>query len=368
MKRLLVFVCCVLWGSWSASAVDLDQIQIHGFASQGYLRSTNNDYLRADTKDGTIEFSEVGFNITSKLTDRLRVGMQVLSRDLGSAGNDTLGFDWASIDYRYRNWLGARFGIVPRAFGLYNQIRDIDAARNSVFLPLSVYDETQRGFLGMKGATLYGSLPGGFDYQIQYGAFGNDSDASATTTSRFEVKDNSRVLYLEWNTPLDGLKLYGMHNYQLILFTRTSNNVETTSESEMNEWFTGWEYSWRNLLCAAEWNEYTFDNGQSESTGQRYYGSVNYRITDWLALGTSYAVSYGDKDDKEGERYVTVGRPKALAWYKDLALSARFDMNEYWLFKLEGHWINGLKGASNYDQENPDEDGFLFAAKITASF
>ena len=367
MKKIVLLIGLLVL-SCQASAYDFEQIQIHGFASQGYLKSNHNDYLSAETEDGTFEFNEFGFNISSNLTERLRLGMQVLARDLGDTGNDKLTMDWALMDYRYRNWLGGRFGKLKRAFGLYNQSREIDAARNSLFLPLSVYDETQRtAQKSIRGASLYGALPGGFDYQLQYGTLDSEFEEEILSSSGVidaKVDDDAYVIHLEWLTPLEGLKLVGTFDN----FGWTTITEEAAIDIDFTEWLTGVEYTWGDFICAAEYSERTFDLGFSDWTNQLYYGLLNYRFTDWMALGLSYAVAYENKDDKEGDNYKELGSPAALAWSKDLALSARFDMNEYWLFKLEGHWINGLYGVSNYDEEDPSEDGFLFAAKVTASF
>jgi hypothetical protein len=102
-------------------------------------------------------------------------------------------------------------------------------------------------------------------------------------------------------------------------------------------------------------------------TAELYYGLLTYRFTDWLEMGTSYSITYGNTDDREGDQYAAQGTSRAQAWFKDLALSARFDLNESWIVKLEGHWINGLYGVSNYG-DDPDENGFLGAAKVTFSF
>jgi hypothetical protein len=55
------------------------------------------------------------------------------------------------------------------------------------------------------------------------------------------------------------------------------------------------------------------------------------------------------------------------SWRKDLALSTRFDINDSWIVKLEGHWMNGLFGVSNHD-DDPDENSFLGALKVIFSF
>src|SRR4051794_10513728 len=61
-------------------------VEIHGFVSQGFLVSSQNDYLAA-TKKGSFEMSEVGINFTKELTPDLRIGLQLFARDLGPLGN-----------------------------------------------------------------------------------------------------------------------------------------------------------------------------------------------------------------------------------------------------------------------------------------
>ncbi len=93
----------------------------------GYLLSNRYNYLNAETEDGTVEFNELDTNVMSSMTDRLRLGHST-AWGFGDDGNDEITVDWAFGDYRYRNWLGVRFGQFKRALGMYNQSRDIDAA------------------------------------------------------------------------------------------------------------------------------------------------------------------------------------------------------------------------------------------------
>jgi hypothetical protein len=369
---LTILLGCV---SWNVSALELSQLQMHGFASQGYLRSNHYDYLGAQTDKGTVEFNEFGLNVMSNLTDRLRFGIQLLARDLGNDGNDKITIDWAFGDYRYRNWLGLRVGQFPRALGLYNQSRDIDAARTGVFLPFSVYNEVSRHLQkSIKGIELYGTLPGGFEYQGQYGTVDANYRQHLMdlfSSNQVEVANDTYTFHLKWNTPLDGLRLVGT-TFDNFFFsaTQTVNGAAVTSKVNYKQRLVGIEYTRGKVTCAAEYTERTFKNQgtrTSHYTGTGYYGLLSYRFTDWFELGTSYAVSYANKDDKAGKSYAQRGQPKALAWSKDLAVSARFDVNEYWIVKLEGHWINGLNGVSNYGT-NPSEDGFLGAVKVTFSF
>src|SRR5271170_91113 len=119
---------------------DLLSVEIHGFASQGFILTTNgNNYLDNGTTNGSFQFSEIGLNFTKSLTDKLRIGMQLFAQDLGPSGSYTVQMDWFYVDYRVTDWFGIRVGRVKIPFGLYNDIQDVDSARLPVLLPQSVY-------------------------------------------------------------------------------------------------------------------------------------------------------------------------------------------------------------------------------------
>jgi hypothetical protein len=95
-------------------------VEIHGFVGQGFIATTANNYL-ADSKRGSFEFSEVGINFSKQLTDRMRIGVQLFTHDLGPVGNYRTRFDWFYLDYRFWDWLGVRAGRTKLPFGLYNE-------------------------------------------------------------------------------------------------------------------------------------------------------------------------------------------------------------------------------------------------------
>jgi hypothetical protein len=45
------------------SDAGLPSVDIHGFGSQGFILSTGNEYLVADSKRGSFQLSEVGLNL-----------------------------------------------------------------------------------------------------------------------------------------------------------------------------------------------------------------------------------------------------------------------------------------------------------------
>lgn len=136
MKK--VFKSLIL-GGWSSSflgglfAVELDKmggVQIHGFISQGYLYSDDNNFY-ADTENGTPKFNELCINFASDVTDRLKMGVQLFRRNLGEFGGD-VELDWGYASYLLRDWVGIRAGRMKIQHGLYNHVRDVDFTRTSV--------------------------------------------------------------------------------------------------------------------------------------------------------------------------------------------------------------------------------------------
>ena len=85
-----IFVCALmlLFSSSHLHSQEIqDTVDIHGFISQGYLKSDQNNFL-AETEEGSFQFNEMGLNFNQDVTHDLRIGIQFFSRDLGKNGND----------------------------------------------------------------------------------------------------------------------------------------------------------------------------------------------------------------------------------------------------------------------------------------
>jgi hypothetical protein len=399
MKRIIIFALTGVFLGISGNALgfDTDQIQIHGFVSQGFLKSDENNYL-GNSADGSFQFNELGLNFSSELTDDLHIGIQFFSRDLGMIGNNEIIIDWAYADYRWRNWLGFRAGLLRQSHGLYNETRDMDMLRTSILLPQSVYAESGRDYVGrdfisqLQGACVYGEIftrsVGNFSYLMMAGEknISNDSSAAKWVEASGAFKtDNvdTGIFYngsLQWQPPVEGLRLgiTGTKSTDLIV-NLTSNANGTKLISDIGEYYSyviSAEYKRGNFMIAAE---YMNQKKDSELIGMpapahkvfpvAYYANASYRFTDWFEIGAYYSEFYYNKDDKHGKNFERISMPDYLAWQKDAALSLRFDIDPYWNFKLEGHSIDGATQLLR--QENPDgyeKNWYLFAAKISFSF
>src|SRR5262245_12170929 len=122
-----------------ASAEDFANLTLHGFASQGYLRSSDNNYASLNTEEGTFAITEGALNVTAQPLPGLRVGAQFFARDFGPQGNHRVVLDWALGDYRVADWFGVRAGKVKQPLGLYNTLVDADMARAEILQPAGAY-------------------------------------------------------------------------------------------------------------------------------------------------------------------------------------------------------------------------------------
>ncbi|MBF0226194.1 MAG: hypothetical protein HQK76_12135 [Desulfobacterales bacterium] len=210
----------------NALAVEFDElgsVSIHGFLSQGYMKSDEYNFM-AKTEDGTFQFNEVGINFSTDLSDRLRMGIQLFSRDLGPIGNDVIDVDWAFADYRWKDWMGVRVGRMKIPYGLYNETRDIDMLRTFIFLPQGLYHEAWRDtFTSQTGAGLYGEvgtdITGYFSYQAMTGimrlpatsGLARSLEGYGQVTAGETDTEASYAIALQWIPPVQGLRLGATH-------------------------------------------------------------------------------------------------------------------------------------------------------------
>lgn len=385
------------WGS-NAHAYEVPElgVDIHGFISQGFINSSEYNYITDDSRGGSFAYNEMGLNFSKELTDKLRLGLQLFARDVGDAGNNKITLDWAYGDYRWKDWLGVRAGKIKIPRGIFNEIRDMDMLRTCIILPQGIYSELTRDTaIALNGGSVYGHVPlqklGSIDYQALIGNMDVDGDSGmdkymsssflgfASPTGDYDL-DTSTVGSLQWNTPVEGLFLkstilFVEGNVGLRLEFPPVIGAAGEAELETRAFVISAQYNWNDLTLIGEYAETKQDSklitpiftSTSSKTSQQYYLMGSYRLTDRLELGAYYSVSYPDKDDKDGDN-MPPGFDH-LAWQKDAALSCRFDINEYWVAKVEGHLVDGAADVLAIDNADRSEDSwYYFAAKLSFSF
>ena len=158
----LVFACLCA-GQLTLQAQDFKlfdrEVEIHGFASQGLVYTNTNNWLTMNTNQGSAAFTDFGGNVSTSVTDKLRVGAQLYDRNLGQLGQYHPSLDWAVADYRFKSWFGVRGGKVKTTLGLYNDTQDLDFLRIFALLPQSVYPTDLRdATIAHLGGDIYGNV------------------------------------------------------------------------------------------------------------------------------------------------------------------------------------------------------------------
>jgi hypothetical protein len=374
------------------------RVQIHGFASEGAFASTANDYLGSAAR-GSLELFEGGINFSTEVAERLRAGVQLFARDLGALRDAAPRLDWAYLDYRWRPWLGLRAGVIRMPFGLYNEYVDIDAARLPILLPESVYPVRDRDvLLSHTGFSIYGSreIGGGgeLEYQAWLGALTIEREALDVVGATLDSAQSKYVAggQLFWHTPLDGLRVGAtvlrtsidfrltlaretvaaliMAGYvapsfdgKLVVSQRPDTLVVGSAEYARGDWLLAAEYSrWfkrqRTTLPALL---PTF-----EEDGERFYAMATTRLAPRLETGGYYSVYHVDAGDRGGHdpRFTEPFH----AFQRDLAATLRFDVNDHWLWKLEGHFMDGTASLPQLANPDPARYWGLFLLRTTVTF
>jgi hypothetical protein len=365
-------------------ALDFDrELQVHAFVSQGFLKSTHNDFL-ADSSRGSFEFFEAGLNVSRSMSSELRLGMQLFTRDLGPTGDYKVNVDWAYLDYRWRDWLGVRAGRIKIPFGLYNDSSDIDSAHPSAILPQAVYPAANRDFLlAQTGGELYGYRSFGKAGQLDYRVYGGTIflDLPAQRPGSPIALLNLRIPYLVggrvfWETPIDGLRI-GASLQKLRLETDILDLRDPTMPAQVSADIPATlaqgsiEYIVDDFAFAAEYARwYTRIESsdpmrfpETKTTNERAYGLVSYRVSPRIQPSAYYGVFYPRAGETEGR----------ASKHHDAAATLRIDITPNWLIKLEAHHMRGTAGLSTSlngvaSLEELANRWQLFVVKTTAYF
>lgn len=376
-----------------ASPLIVRELQVHGFVSEGGFVSTDNDYIGASSR-GSLELFEAGLDVSTEVADRLRAGIQLFARDEGTFHDDAPRIDWAFLDYRYRSWLGLRAGQTRLPFGLYNEYSDIDASRIPLLLPQGIYPLRNReALLAQRGFLLYGEASG-FEYQAWLGTLSIPSNAIVVQGAALDRIDTKYVTGAQvfWHAPIDGLRIGGSYLRASIDFHASVDAITAgalimaglapadftgalvVSQRPTQQWIGSAELVRGPWQLAAEYARTTTRQRSSlplaiptaETTGDAMYAMAGYQATPRFAGSLYYSVGFADVDDRRGHdpKYVE----SFQAWSRDLAATLRFDVNDHWLWKLEGHFVDGAGGLDSTMNPTPERYWGLFLLRTTVTF
>jgi hypothetical protein len=362
MKRLMIALLGGLLGTamqGSAQSLDDLNIQIHGYATQGFLYTTNNNILTTRSSDGSPAWTEAVVNISSQPIPKLRVAVQGRYFLLGNYGN-AITLDYAAADYKVDDRFGVRFGKVKTPSGLFNEIQDIDPSYLWSLLPQGIYPIGSRNsFLSHYGGVVYGTLKLGQSIgKLEYRGYGgvrvlggNDGKfLSQVETGTTLPNGESGVIYggtLHWITPLPGLMIGASNTKtnQLSAQIAKGSLAGTLVLPALNTPDVFARYEKNRIIVSGEWNR-TPIKPTTQLTGippihihsdqRAWFGMASYRLTDKLTAGV-YDSQVVDHQAKLGPAR------HSLDW----TFSGRYDFNQFLYAKAEEHFIDGT--SEDYD-------------------
>lgn len=409
-----------------ATAQTLGGVTFHGFVGQGYLKSTDNNWLSAPTRDGSFAFTEGALNFNVEPVSKLRIGAQFFAQDLGAIGNNRIMLDWAVGDYRFNDAFGVRAGKIKMPLGLYNIVRDTPVARAEIVMPTGIYPLNERDFANtVQGFDVYGRAGLGGGGEIEYEAWVGTLDVDQSYFVRQSAEEGARaalpafgleqgdvlvsdldldVRYLvggslDWRTPLTGLRLKASLTTSDVdaSYAATYSGFQSAGPISVPVSFTtrtvtnatqdyvviaSAEYRRGGLRLAGEYTSSKL-TGEALITGlpvaappvttveeeQSWYLQAAYRFNPTWEVSGYYSVFYPNKNDKDGMGFVGQGQPAYRAWLKQWNVVGRVDINRHWLLKAEVDIFDGAATVSPLD--NPDgieQDWTLFAVQTVVHF
>ena len=372
----------VIGGAFAASAalqaqqipdfsIDGRSVQIHAFASQGFGYSNDNNWLTMKTSDGSAAMTDFGANISTSVTDKFRIGAQLYDRNIGKLGGWHPQLDWAQGDYKFKDWLGIRGGVVKTVFGLYNDTQDMDFLHNSAMLPQSIYPTDLRdALIRHTGGDVYGEVSLKRLGSLSYTGFAGERNDSQYGGYIYLLQNVGLFMTqygglqyggdLRWNTPVKGL-LVGMSRMSEDITGKGSMDsffgkgpYEEHSNKDYANQFYG-QYSHGNFHIDSEyrrwWRDQQIFNGLTSVTTdtRSWYVAGAYRISKRVELGSYYSPIVADwragHDSPDNHVY-------------DKVVTARIDLKNYWNVKIEGHFMDGFGGSlypvGFYNSVNPN--------------
>jgi hypothetical protein len=372
---LLLLVCA---RSGTLHAQDLSGIVVHAYVSQGFLFTSSNNYLSMKSSDGSPQWTDAAVNISDSVTDNLRVGVQLHMYQLGEFGGSNVFVDWASGDYRVNDHFGIRAGKVKTIWGLFNDSQDIDAIFLWILLPQGSYSVDHKSFyLAHVGGDVYGGLSlGKRAGTLHYVAYAGQAtidlnDGYIQTFAELGLVFTNSLggktygADLQWETPLKGLILGSSGNWLAADGTAPAGTFHSPAYlvPSMYGKFNG-----GRVYLAGEYDRIPINAIITVGAtaipfvvdGRSWFAMGSYRLRKKFQVGSYYSHYVNKASDTT----------QPANYSKDLVVSARYDFNDYFYGKIEGHFLHGT-ALGYYTGTNPNglaPNSNMLAAKIGFSF
>lgn len=368
---------------WLRSTDRPGDLQIHGFVSQAYITTSDNNVFGNSDNGGSFGLTEAGLNASVRPLPRLQLSAQVLSRRAGEGNSGMPRLDYAILDYQVysheANQFGIRVGRLKNPFGFYNETRDVAFTRPSILLPQSIYfDRTRNLGLSSDSVQVYGDAAV-FDwgtFSAQFGVTLPVVDNRDTESSLLGlVRDgslNREVSYIGrgiFETNDKRLRL-GISGIWLNTSYDPRNPISSLNPRELGPGgleftplFFSAQYNAERWTLTSEYaiRPFQYDNNFQNRNlnglhfvGESYYFQGEYRFTPkWEGI-LRYDALFTDRSDRNGSDWVAqnpVGRNGLghTRFAKDITVGLRWNVTPAFMLRAEYHYVNGTAWLSGLD-------------------
>lgn len=134
-----------------------DRLQIHGFASQSLVKTSDNQYF-GDSPTTSWDYTEIAVNASYRAHSRVLLSTQVLARRAGEMYDGSPWLDYALVNIALSpdpRWdVQLHLGRFKNPLGLYNETRDVPFTRPGIFLPQIYYEKVRNLLLSSDGGAV----------------------------------------------------------------------------------------------------------------------------------------------------------------------------------------------------------------------
>ncbi len=372
------------------------QLQLHGFASQAVV-ATSDNRLFGNSADTSFDFTELGLNASYQVEPSLLVAGQILARRAGEMYDGTPSLDYGLVDYRFlsetTHHLGVRVGRIKNPFGLYNETRDVPFTRPGIFLPQVIYyDKVRNLLLSYDGAMFYGdlftetgnlSLNLGFgqsviDDNVEWAYFADDPDGQLEGRGGI----NWGIGSLWFSTPAETLKLGLSGIVTQMDYDAGPESYLESGSIDVVDWVASLQYNAADWTISAEysrtptrWNDFGELFPFKDQVMEGYYLQGAYRLLPSLELMVRYEEGFANRQDRDGRAFsaLTGGITPRFDFFSKIGtIGLRWDIRPNIMLRLEAQQHDGTFHLSVRENPPPPDDLVrewdLFAASISLRF
>lgn len=340
ITALIGFAIC----SSSVGAIEItDNFEIHGYGHVGYLETSANQYLKADSS-GTFNYNAAAALFALTLNDKTKLWAQAFT---ASTNTKKARWDWVFLDYRPVDNLALHIGQIKMPMGLNNDVRDIAYLQLST-LPPSLYQESA-DFVeeAIQGVAVV------YDHSVGNGSFSWDiyGGKSVSFDPAEPVHTNMAGLRLTYNTPIEGLRfMVSNHRAHIENIAGSATSIE------------------RSYLLSAE---YVADalNLKAEYGKRKVFGNTSE--TGYIQAGYTFSEKWTPFIRKD---FITTDidqRDNPAFYQKTTSIGLSYKINKNLAIRIEDHFNNGYAlpiKSEEIEADSASQHWNLFSTSLVFMF